>query len=212
MGGLRQKIRSTSRARINERDRARLHNVSPSIIANNCNGGVICHDLGLPFLSPTVNLYIPFPDYVKFCERLEYYLSLPIEAMRQGPDDAEGWPTGTLDDIQLMFMHYLTFGIARDKWFERAARVDMDNLFFMLAMRDGCTCEDIRAFDSLPYERKVAFVDRPMPNVPCARYFSEFVDQDKGGVKVLTEYASRFSGRRIIDSFDYVGFLNRSNV
>lgn len=207
---LKKKYRAILRSRINRRDRARLKNVSPSIIANNCNGGVISHDLGLPFFSPTVNLYIPFPDYVKFCTRLDYYITLPSRAMRQGPDDAEGRPTGVLDDVRLVFVHYPTFEAARDKWFERAARVDMDNLFVMLAMRDGCTYDDVRAFGTLPFENKIAFVDKPMPDVPCALYLPEFVEE--GGVKVLTGYTSHLSGRRIIDSFDYVKFLNGDNV
>ena len=35
--------------------------VSPSIICNNCTGAVILHDLGLPFNTPTVNLYFADP-------------------------------------------------------------------------------------------------------------------------------------------------------
>lgn len=113
---------------------------------------------------------------------------------------------GVLEDVRLVFMHYPTFEAARDKWFERAARVDMGNLFLMLAQRDGCTAEDVRRFGALPYEHKVAFVAEPMPDVDCAVYLPEFV-QD-GQVRVLSDYVSRTSGRRIIDSFDYVRFLN----
>lgn len=81
---LKRKYRETLRHGINQRNRARLTNTTPSIIANNCNAGVICHDLGLRFLSPTVNLYIPFPDYVRFCQRLDHYLGLPAGAMTRG--------------------------------------------------------------------------------------------------------------------------------
>lgn len=33
----------------------------------------------------------------------------------------------------------------------------------MLTQRDGCTDEDVRMFDSLPYDHKVAFTANPMP-------------------------------------------------
>lgn len=198
------------RAPINRRNRMRLCNTTPTIIANNCNGGVIYHDLGLCFSSPTVNLYFPFPDYIRFCKRMSHYLALPYEAMEEGPRASGGCPTGVLEDVHLVFVHYQTFDAARNKWFERAARVDMDNLFIILAQRDGCSADDVRAFGKLPFEHKVAFVNEPMPDVACAFYLPEFIED--GQVRVLTEYISPFSGRRIIDSFDYVGFLNGSNV
>lgn len=204
--GLKKMYREVLRRPINRENRSRLCNHNPSIISNNCNGGVIYHDLGLRFNSPTVNLYIPFPDYVRFCRELEHYLSLPKSAMEEGPAASEGCPTGVLEDVRLVFVHYATFEQARDKWFERAARVDMDNLFVILAQRDGCTDEDVRAFGALPYEHKVAFTEKPLPDVACALHIPEFVED--GTLKVLTEYPSRFSGLRIIDRFDYVGFLN----
>lgn len=204
--GLKKKYREALRRSINRRNRERLRNQAPTIIANNCNGGVISHDLGLKFRTPTVNLYIPFPDYVRFCEGLPHYLALPESAMRRRGVSSEGCPMGVLEDVRLVFVHYPTFEAARDKWFERAARVDMGNLFLMLAQRDGCTAEDVRRFGALPYEHKVAFVAEPMPDVDCAVYLPEFV-QD-GQVRVLSDYVSRTSGRRIIDSFDYVRFLN----
>jgi uncharacterized protein (DUF1919 family) len=204
--GLKKKYRELLRSGINRRNRERLRNTTPTVIANNCNGGVISHDLGLQFRTPTVNLYIPFPDYVRFCEGLGHYLALSASAMSQGEASPEGCPTGVLEDIRLVFVHYPTFEAARDKWFERAARVDMGNLFLMLAQRDGCTTEDVHRFDALPFEHKVAFVAEPMPETKSAVYLPEFV-QD-GQVRVLSDYISRTSGRRIIDSFDYVRFLN----
>lgn len=34
-----------------------LQNQTPCIISSNCIGGIIYHDLQLPFLSPTINLF-----------------------------------------------------------------------------------------------------------------------------------------------------------
>lgn len=45
--GLKKKYREALRRSINRRNRERLRNQAPTIIANNCNGGVISHDLGL---------------------------------------------------------------------------------------------------------------------------------------------------------------------
>lgn len=198
--------RKAMRRPLNDMNKYRLKNHSPSIIANNCNGGVLCHDLGLRFNSPTVNLFIPFPDYTRFCVKLEHYLLLAPEAMTEASLSSE-YPTGYLEDIALYFVHYASFEEAKKKWFERAARVDFDNLCIMLAQRDGCTREDIQIFDGLPYGRKVAFVDHPMPEVQSAFYDPTFVAAG-GGVKVLTDYRSKFSYHRILDTWDGVAFIN----
>ena len=42
-----------------------------TILSMNCTGGILYHELGLPFLSPTINLYIQAEDFIRFCERLE---------------------------------------------------------------------------------------------------------------------------------------------
>lgn len=51
--------------------RRRLKNRDFTIIANNCIAGCVYHDLGLRFDTPTVNLYIPFPDYILFLKNLK---------------------------------------------------------------------------------------------------------------------------------------------
>lgn len=207
---MKKQYRNLLRMPINRRNRRRLINHNPSLISNNCNGAVILHDLGLRFNMPTVNLYIDFPDYIKFCKDVKHYLSLPPDALRQGPTSLQGWPTGILEDIHLNFVHYASFTFAKEKWFERAKRVDMNNLFFMLTQRDGCTADDVRAFNDLPYKYKVAFTAKPMPDVACVFYDPRFVENGK--VKVLSDYISKFSGRRIIDVFDYVDFLNQGQL
>lgn len=55
---------------LDKRNRARLTNPNPTVFASNCNGGVMTHDLGLQFRSPTVNLYIRPKEYVRFLGNL----------------------------------------------------------------------------------------------------------------------------------------------
>ena len=53
----------------------KLENRDFSFICPNCLGGMLLHDLGLPFLSPTVNLMIHQREFVKFALDIDYYLS-----------------------------------------------------------------------------------------------------------------------------------------
>lgn len=43
--------------------RRKLKNRTPSILSNNCTAGVLYSDFGLPFASPTINMFMEFPDF-----------------------------------------------------------------------------------------------------------------------------------------------------
>ena len=64
---------------INHANRLRLKNKTFSLFASNCNGGCICHDLGLQFRFPFVNLYLNAADYIRFLENPKEYLDTPLE-------------------------------------------------------------------------------------------------------------------------------------
>ena len=61
-----------------KRKRKKLDNLNFSIIASNCVGTIIYHDLNLPFLSPTINLTIEMNDFVRFAENLKWYMEQEI--------------------------------------------------------------------------------------------------------------------------------------
>ena len=103
-------------------DRFRLEkNADFSIISNHCMGGIISHDLGLEFKSPTVNLKILPDDFIKFVENLEHYLFLPIE---EKFETGISYPIGLLGDVTLYFVHYSSFEEAVKCWNRRKERVN----------------------------------------------------------------------------------------
>lgn len=93
------------RNKINEKMRERLHRTDFSIISSNCIGGIVSHDLGLMFKSPTINLYFDAEDFVKFTERLDYYLNTPLSLQFIHKN---GYPVCSLDDLTIFFVHYIT--------------------------------------------------------------------------------------------------------
>lgn len=116
------------------------------------------------------------------------------------------YPTGMLDDIKIMFMHYPTFEEGVEKWNERKKRINWENLFIVGTEKDGCTYETIQRFDRLPYENKVIFTHIEYPEFSSAYYIEGFEERDEIGV--LTNYKEQFWKRRYLDDFDYVNFLN----
>ncbi len=190
-----------------ERKRWKLKNHNPSIIASNCNGGIIYADLGLPFLSPTINLAFDMNDYVKFLGNLEWYLQQPIVEYH---DSRYTYPTGLIGDIELLFVHYESFDEAVKKWEERKQRINWNNLFIIAIDGDGCTYETIEKFENLPYKNKVIFTHRKYDEFKSAYYISGFEDQS--GVSVLLYFKKQYFIRRYLDDFDYVNFLNGKGI
>ncbi len=60
----------------------RLKNTDFTIISSNCVGTIIYHDMGLPFLTPTINLTISMRDLVKMAGNLRWYMDQELVEVR----------------------------------------------------------------------------------------------------------------------------------
>lgn len=187
-----------------ERKRRKLKNHNPTIIASNCNGGYILHDLGLRFNTPTINLFILATDYLKFVKNLDYYLAQELEEIESNLD----YPVGKLADIRIFFMHYKSFDEAKQKWVERSKRIDKNNIFLMMTDKNVCTHDLMIEFDNLPYKNKVIFTHKPYPEIKSAVYIKGF--ESEGEVGILSDWKPGFWKRRYLDDYDYVSFLNNN--
>lgn len=119
-----------------------------SIISMNCIGGVLYHDVGARFLSPTIDLFFFADDFIKFVTNLNYYLNLtPVVTM------GEKYPIGTLDDIKIYFMHYSDIESALNKWEERKKRVNPDKIFVIMAEQNNFSDQSFNDFLNIPYPK-----------------------------------------------------------
>ena len=189
------------RSSINAKNQARLINRSPSLIASNCNGAFILHDLGLKFNSPFVNLYLEPADFIRYLTNITHY----TKALLTFEKSDTAYPIGKLDDVTIHFMHYFSEQEAEAKWRERTARLNIDNPFVMMTDRDSCTYQDLQAFDSLPFKHKVVFTHKPYPEFQSAFYIKGFEHQTQVGD--LYEYTG-WCGKKYYDQFDYVSWFN----
>lgn len=188
---------------INGINRLRLKNRDFSLFSSNCNGSCICHDLGLQFRSPFVNLCLSAEDYMKFLRQPRTYLEAPLVFCA---DAEKAYPVAKLRDITLHFVHYETQEEAVSAWERRKARINWDNLFVLMTDRDGCTEEILREFDALPYANKAVFTHVPRPEIASAVYIPGF--ETAGEVGNGDAFVDGFSGRKYFDCFDYVKWFN----
>ena len=195
-----------NRKKINEKNREMLKNKDISIISMNCTGGVLSHDLGLQFKSPTVNMFFRSEDFIKFCENLEYYLSIDEFVKCNDPliIEERTYPIAYLGDLTLFLVHYRSVEEAQEKWNERKKRIDPSNIVIMNTDREGMTDELKDRFERLPY-RKVMFTHLPDDKHPSCFYIKGY--EDSSCVGIVTDHDT-WDGKRPIDQFDYVRFLN----
>ena len=183
--------------------RKKLINKEFSLIASNCTGMFMLWDLGLPYRSPFVNLYMYPRDFIKFLSNIEYYTKQTLIFIKKEKID---FPIAKLDDIEIYFQHFSSKEDAEEKWYKRIKRINYDNLFIIMTDRDGCTKEDIVAFSKLNFKNKVIFTHIEYPDIDCAVYIPGYEKSDSVGM--CHEYKSPMSIKRSFEIFDYVAWFN----
>ncbi|CAN5431992.1 hypothetical protein BH11BAC3_BH11BAC3_06200 [soil metagenome] len=177
-----------------------------TILSNNCIGGIILNHLEQRFNSPTVNLYFNAPDFLKFLERVDYYLAKEITFSYQSKYEEKimPYPIGTIEDIEMHFVHYESFEDAKDKWEKRSKRINHDNIFVIGSDIGHCTPELIDQFLSLPYKNKIFFSSKKHPSKNVV-FFKEYVNDKEVGDLINADNAWYFH-------FDTIGWLNTGKI
>ena len=200
--------RKILRNHISKKYKKNIKNKDCSIISMNCIGGVVSHELGLRFNSPTVNLWFEPRDYIKFLSNLEFYLfGCEIEIDEQYTKEYS-YPVGKLDDIHIYFTHYESFEQAKQKWNQRLKRLNLDNIYIIMVQKDGCTKQDILSFDKLKYKHKVIFTATEYPWCNSGYHIPKS-EENEDNVRNLIEFKNKFTGKRWLDEFDWISFLNK---
>lgn len=187
---------------INHRNRKKLQNRDFSLLASNCNGCILSHDLGLQFRSPFVNLWLYPGDYLKYLKDMDHYINSDLKFISEEGID---YPVALLDDIRIYFQHYHSKEEAAEKWTERTKRINRNNLFILFTDTDGCTMEQLKEFDALPYQHKAVYTHLPYADIKSAVYIPGFEDSDAG---MAFAYRNPFTGKRYYDAFDYISWFN----
>lgn len=177
-----------------------------TIISSNCVGGMVSHDLGLRFDSPTINLWFDAASFITYVENLEKYISTPFKKLEF--DSAKGYPIGYLDDnIKIHFQHYKTVQEAEKKWMERSKRIDLNNLCVICTDRDGMTDDLLLRYLKLPYKKVIFVGHKKMILTEECIYIPGFENCES--LPDLTSWADARGHRYYDKYFDIVKWLNK---
>ena len=189
--------------------RKNLKNSDFSVIASDCFGTFVYHNLGQKFNSPTINLFISQNDFLNFVSHLKEYLDAELFEIE---DKNVKYPVGGLtynaQTIRIDFMHYSSFEQAKIKWNERKQRVDFSNIYIIQVVAEKITQEYLNDFSALPYKNKLIITHDNGFKCDCMVTHKVF---SKPGYKPgeILHYKSFLSSSRHMDDIDYVSFINR---
>lgn len=149
-----------------------INNDNFTIISNNCWGGFIYQSYQLKYCSPTIGTFFMASDYILYLENFQECLTKKItfiepmnskycEELRSNKKFGS-YPIGVIEldsgeSIEIHFMHYSNSQDALNKWQDRTKRINFDKIIFKFNDQNGCTMDDIKRFEKLPFENKVFF-------------------------------------------------------
>ena len=190
-----------------------------TLIARDCIGGVLYHQLGLKFLTPTINLFLNPEDFNYFCLHLKDYIEGEME---QYQDDKVTYPVAILSPnkassfskkIRVDFMHYNTYQEAKDKWEERKRRINYDNLYVISSFcypieLTYYSKELVKNWNKIKY-KKMVFVDQKYGFK--GEYIIKKPLECEDYAWLLYTPDSSLPWRRVFNEYDFITFLNKKS-
>ena len=194
--------------------RLRNRNKDFTLIAQNCIGGVIYADLGIQFLSPTINMFIEDENFVKLVENLEHYLSVKVEPLTDkfiDPiDNTIVYPKIKIDDIEICCLHYKDCQDAIDAWERRKKRVTLSNVFVIGNSWNMHGNKELIARICQSKYKSVVFSSVKMDYPNCIYLHDDFWKIDNRGIirPNITDIKPNSHKKYYEDYFDIVNWIN----
>lgn len=187
-----------------------LENTNFSIISSMCIGGIIYHDLGMEFTTPTINLRFLDYSFYDFCNHIKEYINAPIEnaTIDNGLITAKINVPG-LPSISMAFPHDQNYEKIAQDWNRRKLRLNFNNIR-VIAVSNIVGEKEKQMFLNIPYKNKILLYGKST-TIPCkGMVYNRFLKHEKSTTKrSIAGFANPFSIKRNFDSFDWLTFLKK---
>lgn len=138
------------------------------IISDDCWGGQLYRQLKIPYLTPTVGLWIEPEDYLRYVE--EFHKIHQEDLIFIETD--KKYPVATLSGIKIHFMHYQNQHEARSKYWKRYHRIKNCKIFIKIDFgKSGYSNESIEKWNALSLENSLALYPKTMA-IPTLEIFN----------------------------------------
>ena len=188
------------------RRRLRPEVVPFTIVSNDCWGAEVYKDLGLPFTTPFIGLFIAGPCFTRLVSDFKRIVESPLRFIETSryPDvvpiqQRKPHPTGVLDDgVEIHFLHFDSEHDAATKWNKRVERIAYDRSYFKISADSDMpfTDAELQTFDALPHRHKLVLTKRTLRSVSCALTIPDY----NGDGKLMYDVSMKH--------FDIIDWLN----
>ena len=190
--------------------RSKLKYRNFSLVSSDCLGGVILHDLGCPFLTPTINLFFASTaGFIRFVNNIELYKSSGI--LTEIKTTAQ-YPCGKLSssagEVVINFMHYKTFEGAATAWYRRMARLDVKKILVIDALVNP-TENDIALYKTIVFPKLIIVPEKFADNADFVtlKHYEKLMHHYHPG-KIL-EFPHFYSIKRWYYDAPIIDFINK---
>ncbi len=181
-----------------------------TIISNNCFAGIVYRNNNIPYQSPTCGLFIMPDDYIKFIYDMKKYLKKDMNQINIDESKYKDYlksinydgTIGKIDDIEIMFLHYKDFNEAKEKWYNRAKRINYNKIIYKFDDQNNCTYDNLKDFQKFKVDNKICFTAKKYDGIDSI-IFSEF---EKDGYVVNDTKESIF--KKYINIYDYINSID----
>lgn len=172
-----------------------------SLLCNNCTGGVILHELGLRFDTPTINTWIPDEDFLRFAENIAFYKKQQVKILPNQKD----YVLACLGDVHVHFMHETDPEKAICDWNRRVSRLDEENLYCLFVADQNTADEIVQAVSQLPLPHVCVLTEKEYPS--SFENVHRLPNKRAGIPGGALNYVGRFSLYKRYDVFDFSNWL-----
>ena len=123
-----------------------------SVLSQNCTGGIVMKSFNMPFLTPTVNMYLTMPDFIRLCKNIDYYFGQNHILLPELTAE-RGYIVTRLGDITIFGVHFHDFNDFCLAWERRKVRLNKNKLFLIFTDRDGFTPDMLDEINTIPYPK-----------------------------------------------------------
>lgn len=180
----------------------------PTLISSNCIGGVVYHNAGKQFTSPTINMYIKPKDFLLLVNSIEECMSYQPR-YNEGESKLCGFPVMSIECssgiVNLYCLHYSSFEDACAIWEKRKNRINYQNILVIMTDRDGFTEDDLKSFENLKYP-KVLYTCKNYSGYNNIVFVKAFRKENQVGT--MTDYCDVFGNRYFEKYFDIYKYCN----
>jgi uncharacterized protein (DUF1919 family) len=183
-----------------------LNNFDFSIVSDDCWGGMVYQELGLPYNTPFVGMWIVKPDYLRMLKNLQSYLTSTL-TFKKNPDIS--YPVGLLGDVEIHFNHYEKKSEEQvfELWNRRLSRFNQNNIAIKFCVHDESSLQNggkdnihlLNEFNAITLDNKVCFTKQDYSHIGNFIWLRELTDKQLWQSHIENEYSISKKYFNIVD-------------